>query len=671
MDAPPETPRSDDCYTLHGDEIEDPYLWLEESTDEVDEWVDAQNEYAESYLTTNEARTALKPAFEAAARTPDFGLPVARPSGYFQEIEHPDEEQPVLTFRPNLEDERTVLVDPNEWSDSGTASMGWWQPDPLGERIAYGVDEGGTEQFDIVILDIETGAVIDELTDLGRAMGVAWTGDGVYYIETGAADEGGQLEKSVRFHRLGDEQSADQLLRSVDEPSRWPGAVIDRDGRHLIIAESIDWERTELWYAPVGDHTLEPLLIDTEYSYEPLILGDTLYLRTNDGADRYRLVSFDLTELDGPIDPAELREVISERSGIFTGLAVANDRLLVSYEEAAISRVEVFDLSGAPCTSVNLPGDGTVTGPTGNLDASEGFLGYQSFDHPSTVFHVDPQDGSLSELDRVPIEFDTDLTVEQRWFESFDGTEVPMFVVHRRDLGFDEPAPTLMYGYGGYEISLTPGFLTFGKEFLDAGGVYVQVNLRGGGEFGKPWHNAARYDQKQRTFDDLIAAAETLIADGITASDRLAIRGGSNGGLTVGAAMIQRPDLFNAVVCQVPLLDMFRFHRFLLGDSWTSEYGSPDDPEAYGWIREYSPYHNLEDRSYPSILLTTAEGDTRVHPVHAWKMAARMQHIAEDTLVLCKTNRDTGHGTGKPTWMIVEEALDVWGFLFEQLGLER
>lgn len=669
MDVPADTPREETSYELHGDEIDDPYLWLEEDSETVDTWVDAQNELADSFLHDIPVRADLEPVFDEYARTMEYGSIVARPTGYFQSVEHPEDDQPVLTYRAQIDDERDVIVDPNDWSDDGTISMGWWSVDSEGDRLAYAIDEGGEEQFDMAIIDPESGDEIDELVDLGRSMQPAWVDDGIYYVETGGAEEGTQLEKRVRYHRFGTDQADDPLLRETDEPSRWPAPVTDREGDHLLLVETVDWDRTELWYASVDDGELEPLLVDTESLFHPLIHEDTLYLRTNHDADRYRVLTVDLDGVDLPIEPGDMTELIPEREGILKSVTIAGDHLLAHYHEDVVSAVEVYDLDGTHETSASLPGTGTVTGLSGNRDADEGFLIYESFDHPSAVYRLDPGRDSLDELDRVDIDPDLELTIEQQWFESADGTEVPMFVVHRRDLSFDEPVPTLLYGYGGYEISLTPGYPTFGIEFLRAGGVFAQVNLRGGGEFGKQWHHAARHDRKQRTFDDMIAAAESLIESGYTASDRLAIRGGSNGGLTVGAVMTQRPDLVESVVCEVPLLDMLRFHRFLLGSSWTSEYGSPDDPQAYEWIKAYSPYHNLEERSYPDVLFKTAEGDTRVHPVHAWKMTARMQELAEDTMVLCKTNRDTGHGTGKPTWMIVEEALDVWSFLFDRLDL--
>ncbi|WP_049925436.1 prolyl oligopeptidase family serine peptidase [Halopiger goleimassiliensis] len=670
--GPPETKRENTSYMRHGDVVADPYLWLEDDGEDVAAFVERQNEYADDYLESVDVREDLRPRFEELARTTDYGSITPAPTGYFQEVERPEDDQPVLYFRESLEDDREVLVDPNEFSEDATKSMGWWTVSADGERLAYGVDEGGDELYDVTVLEVPSGDVLEELPGLGRANPgmFAWTPDGFYYGRTGLEGEA-QLEKEIRYHEHGDDPDADPLVAEVDEPSTWPMLSTDRDGEHLLVAFVTGWERSDLSYAAVGDTDLTPVITDAEHLYTPLIYDDTAYVRTDLDAPYYRFLELDLSGDVGEVDPAELPEAIPEREGIVQGATVADDRLLVQYERAAVSELEVFDLDGDHVRSIDLPGTGTVTGLQGNRDAPEAFFGYQSFDHLPAVFRYDLDSDASDELDRPDVALEFDLTVEQVRYESADGTEVPMFIVHREDLDRDGDNPTLLYGYGGFENSLTPGFQTFGREFLRSGGVFAQANLRGGGEFGKEWHEAARHGNKQHTFDDMIAAAEYLIDEDYTSSDRLAIQGGSNGGLTVGAVLTQRPDLLGAVCCHVPLLDMLRFHTFLLGSSWTSEYGSPDDPEAYEYIKEYSPYHNVDpDTEYPPVFFKTAEDDTRVHPVHAWKMAARMQAVADGGPFLCKTNRDTGHGTGKPTWMIVEEQLDVWSFLFDQLNVE-
>ncbi|MFP8956309.1 prolyl oligopeptidase family serine peptidase [Natrialbaceae archaeon A-CW3] len=682
MKQPPTTRRENASYERHGTVVEDPYRWLENGEDErkaIDAWVDAQNEHADDSLESAVVRDALRPEFEAVARVTDYGSIAARPTGYFQEVERQDDDQAVLTFRESLEDDREVLLDPNEWSEDGTVAMGWWSLSPDGDRLAYGVDEGGNEQYDVTVIEVASGEVIDELPDLGRCHSVTWAPDGLYYYRTGGADDGGQLEKSVHYHPFGTDLEDDVRLYEIDDPSTWPQLQIDRDGEHLLVTLVSAWERSEILYAPVGETELTPVLEDTDHLYMPLVDGDTAYLRTNLEAPTYRLVELDLSDVDGPVDPNELHEVIPSQDGILKTVTLADDRLVCRYESAAVSELEVFDREGTTLNTVDLPGLGTVTGLSGNRDAPELFFGYESFDHPPAVFRYDlnqsghdnePTD-ALEELDRPELEADVDLEVEQVWYDSSDRVEIPMFVIHREGLELDGDNPTLLYGYGGFEISVTPSYSRFGQAFLRSGGVYAVGNFRGGGEFGKDWHRAARHERKQHTFDDMIAAAEFLIEEGYTSSDRLAIQGGSNGGLTVGAVLTQRPDLMRAVLCHVPLLDMLQFHTFLLGESWTTEYGSPDDPDAFEWIYEYSPYHNLEEREYPAVFFKTAESDTRVHPVHAWKMAARMQELnVSEHPILCKTDRDTGHGTGKPTWMIVEEALDTWSFVFEELGLE-
>lgn len=670
MESPPPTRRDDTSYELHGHTIDDPYLWLESDSDAVSDWVDEQNAYADAYLENVPEREALREPFEEYALVPEFGTIVARPGRYFQEIERAEDDQPILTVRSALDEPRTDLIDPNGWSDDGTMSMGWWAPSPTGDRVAYAIDEGGEEQFDVAILDVESREVLETLTDLGRTSPPAWTPDGVYYTETGSAADGGQLEKAVRYHTFGSDQDDDPVVAEITDPGTWPMVTANRGGTHVLLVKVIGWERAELYTIDPGTTEPEPLLVDTTEMYHPLVSEDTLYLRTTHGADGYRVVSTELDNLSQPIDPSALTEVIPEQEGIINDLTISDSYLIAKVDTAAVSSLECFDLSGTRIDSVSLPGTGTVEQLAGNRDHPEVFFTFEAFDHPTSVERYDPDNTTRSTLDQVPIDVDLDIDVSQTWVTSADGTEIPAFIVHEAGQTFEEPAPTVLYGYGGYEISLTPSFVSFGLEFLRAGGVFVQANLRGGGEFGKEWHHAARHDTKQRTFDDMIAVAEYLIDEGYTDSSRLAIQGGSNGGLTVGAVMTQRPELVGAVLCHVPLLDMLRFHKFLLGDSWTTEYGSPDDPDAFEWIREYSPYHNLEEREYPAVLFKTAEGDTRVHPVHAWKMAARMQSMSTgDRPSLCKTNRDTGHGTGKPTWMIVEEALDTWSFVFEELDV--
>lgn len=668
MTGQPDTLRDSVIETIHGTRIEDPYRWLEVDSPATERWVEQQNKYADSILHEIPTHEALKPTIEELAETVEFEPVVPTDNGLFQRVNAETEDHSVLTYRVDSADERRVLVDPNEMSEDGSISVDWYVPRPDGTQVAYGVAASGNEQYDVRILDVETGELLEELARTGRTgpHSFAWAKDGFYYVATGSADDGDQLEKEIRYHELG-KQDHDRVLAEVTDPTIWPGIVSDPDGEHVLVGYFEGWERTDLF--SIVDDKLKPLLTGRDAIYHPQIHNGIAYLRTTDGAPSYRLVAIDLQSM--PLDgEAPFREVLPEREGVLKSIALTEDRLLAHRESKASSSVEVYDHDGERQTTVKLPGVGTVDSLRASSGRSEAYLSYQSFDQPPSTYRV--EDGTITLLDEPETAPDFPIKATQEWVTSADGTEVPMFVVRREDIEEPDERPTVLYGYGGFEISMTPSFSRFRLPFLRDGGVFVIANCRGGGEFGEQWHHAARHERKQTTFDDFIAAAEALIERGYTTSKRLAIMGGSNGGLTVGAAITQRPELFRACVCAVPLLDMLRFHRFLLGESWTSEYGSPDDPDAFEYIRAYSPYHNVEEREYPAVLFKTAESDTRVHPFHARKMAARLQAAQQGNQpILLRTESQTGHGVGKPTSQIVDEQLDLWAFIYDSLGMNR
>ena len=670
---PPETPRRDGGYEYHDERIEDPYLWLEDGADEnVHAWVDAQNEYAESVLKAVPARERLRPQFEELARVKLYEPIEPTPNGYFQRIREPGQDHSVLYHFEERESEKRPLVDPNEFSEDATVSMNWYVPSPDGTLVAYGVDEDGLESYDVHVLDVETGEDIEVLESTGRTnqFSLAWKDDGFYYLTTGSDGEA-QLEKELRYHELGDDQDDDRVIADGFAPETWPAPVTDPDSDRVVVADSAGWERTDIYYLDHGDDGLRELLVGKDAIFHPTLSGTDLFLRTSFGAPNYRLARLDVTDpptVDGPDD---LETVVPEDEAILRGFEFADDQLLLRYERDAISELAIHDTDGTHRTDVSLPGLGSVEGVSGHPEENEWFIHYQSFEQPSSVYRV--VEGNPAEpISQPEIDLGVELTVTQEWCESADGTEVPAFVVHRTGLDRDGDNPTVLTGYGGFDVSMTPRFYKFALPFLADGGVLVQAVLRGGGEYGDEWHDAARRERKQHTFDDFVAIGEHLIEAGYTSAERLACRGGSNGGLTVGAAITQRPDLFAACHCAVPLLDMLRFHRSLLGRSWTVEYGNAeDDPEAFEYIRAYSPYHNVEDQPYPAVLFTTARGDTRVDPFHAWKMTARLQACGEnDAPVLLKTRESTGHGIGKPLSMVVDEKLEEWAFLYDQLGVE-
>ncbi len=665
MDGPPETPRDPVFSTLHGERIEDPYRWLETSSSRVERFVDEQNAYADRWLDTP-TREALRPAIEKLAETVEYDPVIPRPTGYFQRVKAPEQDHPVLYFRAELDDDRRELADPNEFSEDGSVSMDWYVPSHEGDLVAYGVTEGGSEQYDVRVLDIETGEIVEEIAEAGRTgPGMfAWTDDGFYYVATGSMADGGQLDKEIRHHELGGEET---VLHTDIDAVTWPVLATDRESDACIVAFQEGWERTDLYRITDGD--LDPLITDRDAIFEPRLYENTLYLRTSDDAPNYRLTAVDLDADDA--DDVRQRELVPEGEGILKSFALAENGLVTLSERNAIAEMAVYEFDGTHRKTVSMPGNGTVSGLAGTHRAPECFFRYQSFDRSPAIFRYDTESNERALLDAPDRALEIDLVVSQEWFEWTDGTDVPMFVVHRADLGRDGENPALLYGYGGFEISLTPTFDRFRLPFLRDGGVFAVANCRGGGEFGESWHHDARHGEKRNTFEDFIAAAGGLVEREYTRPERLGIMGGSNGGLTVGAALIQRPDLFRAAVCTVPVLDMLRFHTSLLGESWTSEYGSPDDPEAFEYIRNYSPYHNVEAREYPAILLKTAAQDSRVDPFHARKMAARLQRAQTgEQPILLRTNERTGHGVGKPTWKIVEETLDTWTFLYDRLGVE-
>ncbi|QIB74626.1 S9 family peptidase [Halogeometricum borinquense] len=686
MDSPPETDQRDTGYTLHDDYIDDPYLWLEETDGDVSAWTAAQNDYADDYLGSLDIRESLRPRFEDLARTTTYMPVKARQNGYFQRVRDADADHPVLTFRPGLNEDRRVLVDPNEMSDDGSVSVDWYVPNPDGSLVAYGVAEGGDEQYDVRVLETESGETVEELIDVGRTgpWCFGWTDDGFYYLTTGSVGDGGQLEKEVRFHEIGTDPADDWTLADEFSTQTWPLVETDAESDYVILGHTEGWERTDLYYAELGSDELHSLVVGEDALFEPTLDGNDVYVNTSLDASNYRVVSVSLDAMDSNTSSTDVggsstdvggsstdpntpfETVVAERDdAIAQELDVIGDRIVVKYLRDAVHELVVFDADGEQDETVPLPGRGSVASFGGEDDL---FFTYESFTEPPSIRRYAFGADETTVVDQPDISTETDLTVTQEWFASADGTEVPAFVVRRSNLECDGDNPAVLYGYGGFENSLTPFFGEFFLPFLESGGVLAVANLRGGGEFGESWHHAGRREHKQRVFDDFFAAAEHLVENGYTSTERLACFGGSNGGLLVGASITQRPDLFAAAVCKVPLLDMLRFHTSLLGETWTTEYGSPDDPEAYEYIREYSPYHNVEERAYPAVLFTTGERDSRVDPFHARKMAARMQAAQSGAdPILLKTRSQTGHGSGKPVSKVVEEKLDEWSFLGDQL----
>jgi len=688
----PETPRRPVREERHGETVVDPYRWLEDGDDpEVREWTAAQNAHTDAVLD-DALRERLEARFADLADSAEYGS--LKPAGgrFFGEVRDPDAEQPAVCVRDSPAGERRVLVDPNEWSESGTVSVDWFAPGPDGDLLAVGVAPGGTEQYDVRVLDVDAGEVIEEVPDTGRGggRGFAWAPDGFYYTRTGrpesaevdpddesggAADgDAGQLDKEIRYHELGTDPEADAVIADDVGETVWP--VLESDGDALVVEFSTGWERSDVYALAGDDRELSPVLRGHDAVFEPTLHDGTVYLVSNCGAPRSRLLAVPLEHaLEGRLDPDDLTEVVPEREAVLRDVALDGDRLVAHYHADARSRLRLFDLPGdgpgpaARDGAVDLPEFGTVAA----VRAADGRAYYvqESFDRPRNVRAADLRTGESEALLEPDVGFDLDLETSRERFESADGTEVPAFVVRAVGVEPDGTNPGLLTGYGGFRVNRTPTFDRYLEPFLAAGGVFVLATLRGGAEYGEAWHEAGRREHKQRVFDDFLAVAAGLGDRGWVAPDRLGIAGGSNGGLLVGAALTQRPELFAAVLCRVPLLDMLRFHEFLLGGSWTGEYGDPDDPAAFEYLRAYSPYHNVTDRAYPATLFATAAGDTRVHPSHARKAAARFQHRTTGAdPILLRVRDDAGHGVGKPRSMVVAEQAENWAFLCRFLGVD-
>lgn len=656
----PETERVSAVDELHGEKIKDPYRWLEKDTEEVKDWIERQNGYTEDVLDDSTLEK-LRPHFERFVEHEDFACPVARGGRYFQLLSEPDEDQRKLVVREEPRREYEVLADPNEFE--GVVSLNWFVPNKNGDLVVYGTTEGGTEHYDLTVLDVDDREEIMEIPGVGRCneRAVAWLEDGFYYQRTDTED---QLEKELRFAGLDGE---DHLIADDLPRKKWPLVFTDQETDTTLVGISELGGETELYLL---EEDLERILPELEASVMPLLHEGRCYLLTDNETSRWKVLSCPIQDLKHA-SVEDLETTIPESDKVLMEIVPAKDRLVVHGLDDASSSISVHSLKGEKLQEIDLPLVGVPRGEfSGNDEEREAYAVIHSFDRPPEVIKIDAGSGDWDSIDSVQISDDIpELNIERIWVESTDGEKVPAFITHRADIEPDKE-PTVLYGYGGFRIPLTPDFKAVRIPFLKAGGVWVQACLRGGLEFGEDWHEAGMRGNKQQVFDDYHSVAEQLIETGITSEKDLAAWGGSNGGLLVATAITQRPDLFGGAICAVPLTDMLRFHKTLLGSTWTKEYGSPEDLDDFEWLKDYSPYHNIEKREYPPTLIRTAVGDTRVDPAHARKFAARLQENQEGEAPICLwTETDTGHGLGKPTSMIVEQALHEFGFLFDSLEM--
>lgn len=664
--------------TLHGVPVSDPYRWLE-YTDSLDvqAWTDRQNALTRSYLDNIPARARIKARLEELWNYPRQGLPVKRDNRYFVMKNDGLQNHYVLHAKKTLIDEPSMVIDPNTWSADGTTAMDWWSPSEDGNFVAYGKSQKGAERGVLYIRNILSGKDLAETIPETRYPAPIWLKDnsGFFYTRhpvPGTVPPGDEnYYEKVYFHKLGDDPKSDKLIfQRPDLKELGFGMQISKDNRYLIIYGYLGSSRkNEVYFKDLGnDGEVKTLISGFNHHYVGDIIDSVLYLRTNENAPNFKIIAIDLTKPD--LDSA--KDIIPEIDDLLDSMAIINHMFVVRYLHKAHSQVKIYDIDGFFVQELKFPALGSVGGPSGRWNDDEMFLSFSSFTYPKVIFRYDFNTGELVEIYRDPVKVDpTGYVTKQVWYESRDGTPVSMFIVHKEGINLDGNNPALLTGYGGFTHNMTPYFSSSNYIWLENGGIFCLPNLRGGGEYGEKWHRAGMLENKQNVFDDFIAAAEWLISKGYTNPEKLAIRGGSNGGLLVGAALVQRPELFKAVICSVPLLDMIRYHKFLIARYWITEYGSSEDSQQFKYLYAYSPYHNVIDgTAYPAVFLKAGESDMRVHPVHACKMAASLQNATSSSApILLDVERKTGHGQGQPISMQIEKYADNYAFLFWQLGM--
>nr|WP_157123890.1 prolyl oligopeptidase family serine peptidase [Allosphingosinicella indica] len=679
--AYPETRRSDTSEVQFGITVADPYRWLEDDVREsaaVKQWVDAQNVVTDAYLAKLPMRETFRNRLRALYDYERFGVPEKKGGHYFYTRNDGLQNQAVLYVRDSIDGAPRLLIDPNGWSKDGATALAEWVPSSDGKLLLYSVQDGGTDWRTVKVLDVATGKDRADLVEWVKFSNLAWAkdGSGFYYSRFAAPEEGQKFQalnenQQVYFHRLGTPQSEDRLIYATpDRPKLGHSAEVTDDGRWLVItsAEGTD-DRYEITLVDLSRPDAKPRTLIAGLENNWTLAGNEgtrFFWITNKDAPRLKIVAMDVAAAN-PV-PADL---VPEDKATLDGANVVGGTLIATYLVDAKTEVRRFALDGKPAGTVSLPGIGTAAGFKGDPEDGETFYAFTSFATPTAIYRYDAKSGQSRIWAEPKVAFDpADYDVRQVFYTSKDGTRVPMFVVAKKDVG--KGAPTLLYGYGGFNISLTPAFSPTRLAWMEQGGVVAVANLRGGGEYGKAWHDGGRLQNKQNVFDDFIAAGEYLIREGISASGKLAIQGGSNGGLLVGAVVNQRPDLFAAALPAVGVMDMLRFDRWTAGRYWVDDYGYPSKEADFRALYAYSPYHNIKGgKAYPAILVTTADTDDRVVPGHSFKYTAALQAAdigPQPHLIRIETR--AGHGSGKPTDKIIDEYADMWAFIAQHTGMK-
>jgi prolyl oligopeptidase len=684
LPAYPDAKRGDVVDTFFGVSIADPYRWLEtdvRKSDDVRAWVDAENKVTQAYMAQVPGVATFNKQLTALFNFERFRVPVKAGRVLFYEQNSGLQNQFVLMVRDSADMKPRVLIDPNTWSGDGATALGSYHPSKDGAKLAYQIQDGGTDWRIVKLLDVKTGQGLKDELRWVKFSGIEWAkdGSGFYYARfpeptAGAEFQSTNLNQAIYFHRLGEEQSQDRLIFSTpDQPKLSHGFELTDDGRTLVIGSRLGTDnRPEIRILDVSVPNAAPQVLIPGHDFAYSLVGtngDKFLFRTDRDAPHFRIIAIDPAKSD----LANWTSVLAETKATLQDAKRIGDKIIADYLDDVKARVELFNVDGKPFSPVKLPGIGTVSGFDGGMDDRETYYSFSSFNTPASIYRLNMVTGASQPFLTPKAPFDPkSILVEQVFYPSKDGTKIPMFLVHKKNVDLNKPHPTLLYGYGGFDISVTPGFDATRIAWINMGGVYAVANLRGGGEYGSAWHDGGRLLNKQNVFDDCIAAGEYLVKRHTTTPANLALYGRSNGGLLVGAVINQRPDLFAAALPAVGVMDMLRYTQFTAGRYWTDDYGDPAEEVHFKNIRTYSPYHNIQaGKDYPAILATTADTDDRVVPGHTFKYSAALQSSAigpKPHLVRIETR--AGHGSGKPTDKIIAEYADMWAFIAYHTGLK-
>ncbi len=668
----PEVKKDETVDDYHGTAIQDPYRWLEDdNSNATTDWVTQQNKVTFGYLDKIPYRESIKNRLKEVWNFERFGTPFKEGGKYYYFKNDGLQNQAVLYEQESLDGPSKITLNPNEFSDDGTTSLSSLSFNKTGNLLAYQISEGGSDWKSIYIKDLKTGETLKDKVNWVKFSDISWFNDGFFYSRYPEPKEGSELSAKnefhqVFYHKIGTDQSEDVLTYSDRaNPLQSVFTFTTQDERFLILSVSRSTSGNALFFKDLTKEDTEFIPIWESFDNDFSVAdndGNKLLVMTNYQAPNNRIISIDT---DNPAEENWKVMIEENKDDALQGLDIIGGKIIASYIHDASSKIKFFTLEGKYESDLKLPSIGSVGGFSGKKDDNLAFFSFTSFTRPTTVYSLDMGAKKIDIFKAPKVDFKSDdYTTEQVWFKSYDGTKVPMFLTYKKGLKLDGKRPTLLYGYGGFDIPVLPSFRVSNTVLLENGGIFAVANIRGGGEFGKKWHKAGTLENKQNVFNDFISAAEYLIAKNYTTQEKLAIQGGSNGGLLVGACMTQRPDLFKVAFPQVGVLDMLRYHKFTIGWAWATDYGRSDDPEAFKYLIKYSPLHNIKETEYPATMVTTADHDDRVVPAHSFKFISELQNKHQgDNPVLIRVETSAGHGAGVPTDKQIQSAADMTSFM--------